>query len=169
MADILDIIDNIQTLYSSADHLSVLKDFERVIDELDIYVFENWSKGELVKGPVVQRHWVSCSFMWMKNEMPDPEGAKRLSDYGCNVRYVRDVLVEPREVKTPDDLRDGTQKGKLDYHDIWVVDIEMPKKLMSDVFGGFEASVQEEIEASRPEVQLEEPIAGTDNDMEIPQ
>src|SRR5574343_307243 len=169
MADILDIIDNIQTLYSSADHLSVLKDFERVIDELDIYVFENWSKGELVKGPVVGRHWVSCSFMWDKREMPNPEGAKRLSEYGCKVKYIRDILVEPRPIETPDDLRPGNQKGKLEHHDIWVVDIDMPKKLMSDVFSGFEAAVQEEIESARESNMPPAPIEPAADNTEIPQ
>ena len=51
MADILDIIENINTIYNSNSSLAILKDYERVFDELDMYVFENWRDGELVSGP----------------------------------------------------------------------------------------------------------------------
>ena len=39
MHDVLDIIRNVQGLYSLTPTLGILKDFERVIDELDVYVF----------------------------------------------------------------------------------------------------------------------------------
>ena len=48
MHDIVDIIQNIQTLTASDQSFQVLKDFERVLDELDIYVFKNWEDGELL-------------------------------------------------------------------------------------------------------------------------
>lgn len=146
MADILDIIENIDTIYNSNSSLAILKDYERVFDELDMYVFENWRDGELVTGPMVERHWVSCSFMWPKDKMPDPEAGKRLSEYGCSVKYKRDVLVQPRKIKTPDDIRPGTKKGKLDESPIWVVEITMPKKLMLDIFRGHHQNMMDELE-----------------------
>ena len=48
MADLKDIISNIEQIYGSNNSLNLLKDFERVIDELDIYVFDNWEDGELL-------------------------------------------------------------------------------------------------------------------------
>ena len=48
MQDVLDIIKNIESIYDSNTSFQVLKDFERVIDELDIYVYANWKDGELV-------------------------------------------------------------------------------------------------------------------------
>ena len=42
MHDVLDIIRNVQSLYAISPSLGILKDFERVIDELDVYVFKNW-------------------------------------------------------------------------------------------------------------------------------
>jgi len=137
MADILDIIENIQTVYSNNSALAILKDYERVFDELDLYVFENWRDGELVAGPLVERHWVTCEFMWPKNKMPNPEAAKRLGEYGCHVKYKRDTLVKPRKVRDPDDIRPGTKKGKLDESPIWVVEVTMPKKLILDIFRGY--------------------------------
>ena len=81
MEDILDIVKNLETVYDSNTSFQVLKDFERVIDELDLYVYENWIDGELCSGPEITRHWVTCSFMWPRNKMPDPMGGKRLLDY----------------------------------------------------------------------------------------
>ena len=69
--------------------------------------------------------------------MPDPSGGKKLLDAGCKVVYKKDSLLKPREIKTPDDYRPGTTKGKIDAHPIWVVEIRMPKELM----GNFKAGV----------------------------
>jgi len=132
MHDVLDIIRNTQSLYAMGPTLGILKDFERVIDELDVYVFENWQDGELLSGPNDSRHFVTCSFMWPADKMPDPSGGKRLLDRGCKVSYKRDELLKPRKIKGPEDYRPGTTKGKIDAHDIWVVEIKMPKELIGN-------------------------------------
>ena len=132
MHDVLDIIRNVQSLYAVGPTLTILKDFERVLDELDVYVFANWEEGELLSGPVDSRHFVTCSFMWHADEMPDPSGGKRLLDKGCKVTYAKDELLKPREMKGPEDYRPGTVKGKIDAHDIWVVQIKMPKELIGN-------------------------------------
>lgn len=133
MHDIVDVIKNIQTLSENNSAFSVLKDFERVLDELDIYVFKNWEEGELMSGPDVSRYSVGCSFMWPEKEMPDPQAGKRLNDYGCKVVYKKEHILIPRKIKDPSDFRPGTKKGKIDAHPVWVVSIEMPKKLMQDI------------------------------------
>ena len=132
MHDVLDIIRNVQSLYAIGPTLNILKDFERVLDELDVYVFANWEEGELLSGPVDSRHFVTCSFMWPADKMPDPSGGKRLLDRGCKVTYAKDELLKPREIKSPEDYRPGTTKGKIDAHDIWVVEIKMPKELIGN-------------------------------------
>jgi hypothetical protein len=138
MHDIVDVIKNLQTLSENNSAFKVLKDFERVLDELDIYVFKNWEEGELVAGPDVSRYSVTCTFMWDRNEMPDPQGGKRLNDYGCKVVYNKEKVLVPRKIKDPSDYRPGTKKGKIDAHPVWTVKIEMPKKLMQDVSIGKE-------------------------------
>ena len=132
MHDVLDIIRNVQSLYAVGPTLGILKDFERVMDELDVYVFANWEDGELLTGPVDSRHFVTCSFMWPADKMPDPDGGKRLLDRGCKVTYAKDELLKPREIKSPEDYRPGTTKGKIDAHDIWVVQIKLPKELIGN-------------------------------------
>jgi hypothetical protein len=131
--DMLDVIKNLQTISENNSAFSVLKDFERVLDELDIYVFKNWLEGELIMGPNISRYSVKCTFMWDQKEMPDPEGAKRLYEYGCQVVYKREEILIPRKIKSPGDYRPGTKKGKIDAHPVWTVTIDMPKKLIQDV------------------------------------
>ena len=136
MHDVLDIIRNVQSLYAVGPTLTILKDFERVIDEWDVYVFANWEDGELLSGPVDSRHFVTCSFMWPADKMPDPDGGKRLLDRGCKVTYAKDELLKPRQIKNPSDYRPGTTKGKIDAHNIWVVNIKMPKELIGNLKHG---------------------------------
>jgi hypothetical protein len=137
MADIKDIIANIENLYGSNNSLGLLKDFERVIDELDVYVYENWIDGELLEGPVEDRYFVTCSFMWPKDKMPEPKGGMRLLEYGCKVKIGESQISKVRKIKKPEDIRPGTRKGKIDHEDIWIVKIMMPKKLMSDINRGY--------------------------------
>lgn len=140
MHDVLDIVKNIESIYDSNTSFQILKDFERVLDHLDIYVYENWEEGEIAAGPLISRHWVTCSFFWDKESMPDPMGGKRLLDYDCKVKFKRSHLIMPRKIEKPDDFRPGTKKGKLDRKPIWVVEIQMPKQLIADIYAGYLSS-----------------------------
>ena len=62
--DYWQVAKNIKNLYLSDGSLLNLLDFERVLDELDIYAFKNWEIGELVQGPTISKYKVSCIFMW---------------------------------------------------------------------------------------------------------
>lgn len=134
MEDIYDIVKNVDNIYNSDNAFNILKDFERVLDELDVYVYDNWMDGELCSGPNIERHWITCKFMWPRAKMPDPMGGKRLLDYDCKVSYQKTYVIVPRQIRKPDDIRPGTKKGKLDRHGVWIVEIQMPKKLIADIF-----------------------------------
>jgi hypothetical protein len=158
MHDVLNIIKNIEGIYESNTAFQVLKDFERVIDELGVYVYKNWEGGELAKGPNIERHWVTCTFMWPKENMPDPMGGKRLLDYDCKVKYIKSSLMTPRKIMKPDDMRPGTKKGKIDLSPIWLVEIQMPKKLIADIYSGYiEELMQEPAQEVSVASQTEEP------------
>lgn len=157
MHDVLDIIKNIEQIYDSNTSFKVLKDFERVLDELDLYVYENWFDGELASGPEITRHWVTCSFMWDRDKMPDPMGGKRLLDYDCKVTYEKSFLLEPREIKKPGDFRPGTKKGKLDRKPIWIVSIQMPKSLIASIYSGHIRDVADRVDIESKDVVTPEP------------
>jgi hypothetical protein len=159
MQDILDVIKNVETIYSTNSSLSTLKDFERVLDEMNMYVYKNWEDGELASGPKVERHWVTASFMWPRNKMPDPMAAKRLLDHGCKVKYEKTHLLEPRKIKTPDDFRPGTRKGKLDRTPVWLVEITMPKKLVEDIYNGYMTKMKESMGIRNERVDTAPPQA----------
>lgn len=135
--DIVDIVKNTKKIYMSESSLETLLDFERVLDQLDIYAFENWKRGELVEGPVVDRHWVTAKFMWPHKMMPDPDGAKRLLGYNARVMYERDKLATPVKVEDYDDFRPGTRKPKLREDRVWILEIRMPKELIQDINEGY--------------------------------
>jgi hypothetical protein len=151
MHDVMDIVKNVESIYDSNTAFQVLKDFERVLDDLDIYVYKNWEDGEIAEGPFISRHWVTCSFMWPEDQMPDPMGGKRLLDYDCKVKYNKSHLVVPRKIENPDDIRPGTKKGKLDRKPIWIVEIQMPVKLIADIYSGYiESAYVEPVQAPAP-------------------
>ncbi len=136
--DLTDVIKNLQTLTVNDSAFNVLKDFERVLDELNVYVFDNWEDGEILAGPDVDRYMVTCKIMWPLKHVPDPEGSLRLVDYGCKIFYEKSHILIPRKVRKPDDFRPNTKKGKLDAHPVWIVTVMMPKKLISDIYHGAE-------------------------------
>lgn len=131
--DIKSILDNIEDIFSTESALTTLLDFERVMDEIDLYTFRNWKKGELVQGPEYEKYFVKCTFMWPRKLMPDPRGAERLLDYGCEVFFYKSKLEKPIKIETPDDFRPGTKFAKTKSYPIWLVEIVMPKQLMADI------------------------------------
>jgi hypothetical protein len=133
---IADVIDNTKEIFMTDSSLSTLLDFERVLDELDTYVFAHWKEGELVEGPVYEKYFVSCTFMWPYKLMPDPRGGERLLDYDCEVYYAKDELEYPIKVKNPDDFEPGTKMPKMGKKPVWLVTIVMPKKLMQEIQQG---------------------------------
>lgn len=130
------IVDNIKGIMTSDSTIVTLMDFERVLDEADIYAFKNWGLGELVDGPIIRRYDVTCTFMWPKKLMPDPRGAKRLLPLGCKVGFKKTDIKVPIEITEPSDFKAGTHYPKLVDRQVWLVNIVMPRQLMDDIREG---------------------------------
>ena len=130
------VAENIKGIYLSEGSLLSLLDFERVLDELDIYAFKNWQLGELVDGPEIGKYKVTCTFMYPEKLMPDPRGARRLLPFDCTVRFKKTRIKIPVKVENPDDYVPGTHKARLIEKPVWLVEITMPKSLMSDIQTG---------------------------------
>ena len=148
-ADYWQVADNIKDIYMSDGSLTTLLDFERVLDEVDIYAFKNWEIGELVAGPEIGKYRVTCTFMWPENLMPDPRGARRLLPFDCKIEYLKKEIKIPIKIEDPSDYRQGTKKAKLTTKKVWLVEITMPKALMSDIRTG-------SIEMEDQDIDLEE-------------
>jgi hypothetical protein len=135
-ANIRDLLNNTKEIFMTDSAVNTLLDFERVCDELDLYAFAHWKSGELVEGPVYEKYFVKCTFMWPYKKMPDPKGAVRLSEYDCEVNYKSDYFEHPIKVKSPNDFKPGTKVPKDVKSPVWLVEIVMPKKLMQDIEQG---------------------------------
>lgn len=144
--DYWQVADNIKNIYMSEGSLATLLDFERVLDELDIYAFRHWDIGELVQGPEIGKYRVSAIFMWPKNLMPDPRGARRLLPFDCQVTYKRQKIKIPIRITDPSDYRPGTKKARIIERPVWLVEISMPKNLISDIRTGSIEMEDEEID-----------------------
>jgi len=135
-SDYWQVAENIKNIYMSEGSLLTLLDFERVLDELDLYAFKNWQIGELMSGPEIKKYTVSCIFMWPEKLMPDPRGARRLLPFDCEVLYKKTTMQIPVKIDNPSDYRPGTHKAKIMEQKVWLVEITMPKALMSDIRTG---------------------------------
>jgi hypothetical protein len=134
--DFISIVDTIKGIYMSDGSMSTLLDFERVLDEADLYAFKNWLIGELVQGPVNGRYSTTCTFMWPYKLMPDPRGALRLINIGCKVKIAKSKLEVPVEVKDYEDFVPGTRYPKMKERKVWFVEIEIPLELMDNIKEG---------------------------------
>ena len=158
-SDYWQIAENIRDIYMSEGSLLTLLDFERVLDELDLYAFRNWEIGELVSGPEVGKYRVTCVFMWPESLMPDPRGGRRLLPFDCEVKYKKTTMNIPMKITDPSDYRPGTKKAKIIEKKIWLVEITMPKALMSDIRTG-------SIELEDQDIDLEDLDAAYEQDLD---
>lgn len=157
--DYVSIIDTVKGIFTSDGSMAVLLDYERVLDEADLYAFRNWELGELVQGPVVKRYSVGCMFMWPYKLMPDPRACKRLINLGCKVYWKKTKINVPVEVEDPDDYQPGTRYPKMKPKTVWLVYIEMPKEIMDDIREG-------SIDLADQTIDLNELDDAYDEDME---
>jgi hypothetical protein len=158
-ADYWQVAQNIQDIYLSEGSLLTLLDFERVMDELDLFAFKNWAVGELVSGPDIGKYRVTCIFMWPEALMPDPRGGRRLLPFDCTVRYKLTNMKIPVRIEDPSDYRPGTKKARITEKKIWLVEISMPKSLMSDIRTG-------SVELEDQEIDLEDLDSAYEQDLD---
>lgn len=134
--DFPSIVSTVKGIMTSDGAMSTILDFERVLDESDLYAFKNWILGELVDGPDIGRYTVKCTFMWPYKLMPDPKGIYRLTRMGINLKWAKSSLNVPIEVKDYEDFVPGTRYPKGVKKKVWYVQIEIPKHLLDDIKEG---------------------------------
>jgi hypothetical protein len=156
--DFVSIVDTIKNVYMSDGSMSTLLDYERVLDEADLYAYKNWKNGELVQGPDIGRYSCKCIFMWPYKLMPDPRGALRLVKIGCRVTFGKGEIEVPIEVKDYDDFVPGTRYPKMHKRKVWFVEITIPFDLMNDIKEGSIDLAGETIDLSEIEDAYDEDL-----------
>lgn len=157
--DYVSIIDTVKGIYTSDGSMNTLLDFERVLDEADLYAYRNWDLGELVQGPDIRRYTVRCTFMWPYKLMPDPRAVKRLTTIGCDVEFAKSEIKVPVEVQNFDDYIPGTKYPKSTKRKVWFVSITIPKDLMDDIKEG-------SIDLAEQTIDLEDLDSAYDEDLD---
>lgn len=136
MIDYEQIEQNIKKIYDGNNSLNTLMDFENIIDSLHLYSYDNWIEGEIIQGPDVSRYWINITLMYPYKKMPDPDGALRLTNYGCKVIYKTSRFLKSVNIETPDDLElepiTSKRKPKKKVDKVWLVEISMPRHFIDD-------------------------------------
>lgn len=133
MAHLNDIKEQLALVAASKSTLDMLLEFEKTLDNCNLYAYKNWKSGELVSGPEIERYWFTCKFMYPYSMMPDPMGALRLEKYGCKVTFEKDIFEAPVEISDNSSYRDPHRKAaKLKKHNVWIVTIQMPKQFIDE-------------------------------------
>tara|TARA_B100002019_G_C21273917_1_gene604032 strand:- start:2395 stop:2967 length:573 start_codon:yes stop_codon:yes gene_type:complete len=130
--------DNIKKISETNTLLDMLLEFEGVLDNIELYAYKNWNKGEVVAGPNLGRYFIDVALMYEEKDMPDPEAILRLRKNDCQVKMYKDQLVRPKKIKTFDDTEikvRGSQPrrvAKKDTSNVWIVEIKMPRRYVDE-------------------------------------
>lgn len=175
MATDLDSIKKVLVGISKGEGLlDTLLEFERTLDNAELFAYKNWILGELVEGPVVGRYWYSVKFMFPYDMMPDPDGGLRLTKLGARVNFQKGVFKKPVKVHGPEDWVDPQSKrAKMAEHEVWIVSIELPIKYIQRGLEQTDEIIQKDIDDTNAELAdaYEEPpmddgMAGEDLGMD---
>lgn len=125
---------DLELLQDSPHLLGLLIQMEDVLDRLDIYVFPNWIKGEIVDGPRVRRYWLSMTLRYPYRQMPDPRAALRLLKHGIRVDFRK---VRQGYESLEEDASEPEAKGQEDETEnlFWLITISIPRILITQLNG----------------------------------
>ncbi len=133
--------------------LDTLLEFERTLDNAELFAYKNWILGELVEGPIIGRYWYKTVWMYPYAIMPDPDGGLRLTKLGAKVNFQKGIFKKPIKVQGPADWVDPqTKRAKMVDHDIWLVTIELPIKYINRGLENIDDIIQQDIENTNSEL-----------------
>lgn len=133
--------------------LDTLLEFERTLDNAELFAYKNWILGELVEGPEIGRYWYKTTWMYPYAMMPDPNGGLRLTKLGAKVNFRKGTFKRPVKVEGPQDWVDPQSKrAKMVDSEVWLVTIDMPMKYIQRGFDQTDDIIQKDIEAANAEL-----------------
>lgn len=155
--------------------LDTLLEFERTIDNAELFAYKNWILGELVEGPTIGRYWYKTVWMYPYDMMPDPNGGLRLTKIGAKVNFRKGVFKRPTKVKGPQDwINPESKRAKMIESEIWLVTIEMPMKYINRGLEQTDDIIQKDIDQTNAELadafdeEMPEDQQGADTGMDDP-
>lgn len=153
MTDLDSIKSTLVNISKGNNLLDTLLEFERTLDNAEIFAYKNWILGELVEGPDIGRYFYKTVWMYPYNSMPDPNAGLRLTKLGANVSFKKGVFKKPVKVTGPQDWVDPeTKKAKMAEYEIWLVTIELPIKYINRGLEQNAEIIQKDIDDTNAEV-----------------
>jgi len=131
-----DINNTIKAINQDRTLLDMLLELDGLFEHLGIYAFKNWKKGKIVEVGRPSKYWIDLTLMYDKADMPDPEGALRLTNKNCKVKFNEDVFEYPKKITGPEDIeveirRDRVyRKTKTESDPVWLVELRIPRKYL---------------------------------------
>lgn len=150
--------------------LDTLMEFERTLDNAEVFAYQNWILGELVEGPDISRYWYKTIWMFPYNMMPDPDGGLRLTKIGAKVNFKKGIFKKPVKVNGPQDwVNPESKKAKMAEHEVWLVTIELPIKYINRGLEDIDDIMQRDVQSVNTDIAdaYEDPaVDETADDME---
>lgn len=143
---------DLEKLQESPNLLDILLQMEDVLDQMDIYVFDNWLKGEIAAGPTVRRYWLDMTLRYPFKDMPDPRAALRLLKHGVRVDYQKARVSDddPKKAakgdKDPTPVDDDDKKEYKDEELCWLLKVSIPRRLVVQIDAAQHDFYDEEID-----------------------
>lgn len=133
--------------------LDTLLEFERTLDNAEIFAYKNWILGELVEGPDISRYWYKTVWMYPYVMMPDPNAGLRLTKLGAKVNFRKGTFKKPVKVRGPEDWANPeTKRAKMAEHEVWLVTIDLPLKYINNGLEKAEDIIQQDISSTNAEI-----------------
>jgi hypothetical protein len=137
---------DIEELQESPNLLDILIQMEDVLDSMDLYVFKNWLKGEVVEGPGIRRYWLDMTLRYKHAEMPDPRGGLRLLKHGIRVDFEKARYENEKEAAGAPIKDDADDKDM-----VWLVRISLPRRLVVQMNAATHDFYDEEVDIEHVE------------------
>ncbi len=120
---------DLELLQDSPHLLDILLQMEDVLDSMDVYVFKNWLKGEVVEGPIVRRYWLDMTLRYNFHDMPDPRAGLRLLKHDIRVDFEKARYESSKSAVDESDGDDEVDEDDL----VWLVRVSIPRRLVVQV------------------------------------
>lgn len=144
---------DLEQLQDSPHLLDILIQMEDVLDSMDVYVFKNWLKGEVVEGPIVRRYWVDMTLRYDYHDMPDPKAGLRLLKHEVRVDFEKGEYEADKADRVASSNAGDPLPGQIDEekdenaNKVWLVRISIPRHLIDQISDNQHDFYDEEIDA----------------------
>lgn len=153
ITDLNSIKSTLVNISKGNDILDMLLEFERTLDNAQVFAYKNWINGELVQGPEIDRYWFKVVWMYPRSMMPDPDAGLRLTKLGARIHFKKGIFKKPVKVRGPQDWSSiETKQAKMADHEIWLVTIELPIKYINRGLDHAEQVFQNDLNSSNEEL-----------------